>query len=248
MCTTTDPATAGEALDMLGSAAGMQERALRFLAAGDAAALPGQAVADRLRMMERNDAIEAAVRGRLLEVFDTQDGHLADGQRSTRAWLIHSLRVTRGQAAEYLAVQALARGHRVLHAALAEGWVLTKSEALQLAKWTRAIPDEYREKAEEILVAAARAGVDLRGLAAICAEIRACTAERDPDDDNDEHLDRGVSLDTTFDGAGVVRGDLTPECAALVQAVLDALSAPAGGGDLRTRPERYHDALAEAMR
>ena len=248
MCSTTDPATAAEALDMLGSAAGMQERALRFLAAEDAAVLPGRAVADRLRMMERSDAIEAAVRGRLLAVFDAQDGHVADGQRTTRAWLIHSLRVTRAQAAEHLAVQALARSHRVLHAALAEGWVLTKSEALQLARWTRVIPGQYREKAEEIVVAAARAGVGLRGLAAICAEIRARTAERDPDDDNDKHLDRGVSLDTTFDGAGVVRGDLTPECTAMVQAVVDALSAPQGGGDLRTRPQRYHDALAEAMR
>jgi hypothetical protein len=57
-----------------------------------------------------------------------------------------------------------------------------------------------------------------------------------------------VCLDTTFDGAGVIRGDLTPECAAMVQAVLDALAAPAGRGDLRTHPERYHDALAEAMR
>ena len=57
-----------------------------------------------------------------------------------------------------------------------------------------------------------------------------------------------MSLETTFDGAGVVRGDLTPQCAAMVQAVLDALSAPAGGGDLRTRPQRYHDALEEAMR
>jgi hypothetical protein len=55
-----------------------------------------------------------------------------------------------------------------------------------------------------------------------------------------------VSFDTTFDGAGVIRGDLTPECAA--KAVLDALSAPTGGGDPRTRPQRYHDALGEAMR
>ena len=55
-----------------------------------------------------------------------------------------------------------------------------------------------------------------------------------------------MSVETTFDGAGVLRGDLTPECAVMVQAVLDALSAPAGGGDLRTRPQRY--ALAEAMR
>ena len=56
-----------------------------------------------------------------------------------------------------------------------------------------------------------------------------------------------MSLDTTFEGAGVIHGDLTPECTAMVQAVLDALSAPQGGGDLRTRPQRYHDALAEAM-
>ncbi len=248
MCTTTDPATAAEALGLLEAALGMQQRVLRFLAAQDAAGLPAPAVADQLRALERADAVGSALRGRLLEVFDTQDGYLAGGQRSTRAWLVHSLRVTRGQAAEHLAVQALARGHRVLHAALAEGWVLTKSEALQLARWTKAIPEEYRAKAEDILVAAARAGVDLRGLAAICAEIRACTARPDPDDDDDPRLDRGLSLDTTFDGAGVIHGDLTPECAAMVRAVLDALSAPAGGGDLRTRPERYHDALGEAMR
>ena len=46
----------------------------------------------------------------------------------------------------------------------------------------------------------------------------------------DKDLDRGVSFETTFDGAGVLRGDLTPQCAAMVQAVLDALSAPAGAG------------------
>jgi Domain of unknown function (DUF222) len=248
MCTTTVPATAAEALGMLESALGAQESALRFLAAQDAAGLPAQLVADQLRMMERSDAVGAAVRGRLLEVFDSQDGHLADGQRTTRTWLVHSLRVTRGQAAEHRAVQALARSHRVLHAALAEGWVLTKSEALQLARWTRAIPQESRDKAEDILVAAARGGVDLRGLAALCAEIRACTAQPDPDPGNDPRLDRGVSLETTFDGAGVIHGDLSPECTAMVQAVLDALSAPGGGGDLRTRPERYHDALSEAMK
>jgi uncharacterized protein DUF222 len=125
--------------------------------------------------------------------------------------------------------------------------VLSKSVALQLARWTAAIPAEYRTRAEEILVGAARAGADLRALAAICAEIRYRTALPDPDDENDRHLDRGLSFDTTFDGAGVIHGDLTAECAALVQAVLDALSAPAGGGDLRTQPQRYHDALEEAM-
>jgi hypothetical protein len=240
MCTGTVPATGAEALGML-------EAALEFLAAEDTAGMPTEAVAARLRVLERADAVEAAVRGRLLVAFDAQDAHLADGQRSTRAWLVHVTGVTKGQAGEYLAIEALARDHRVL-AGLLDGWVITTSVALQVARWTRVIPGEYRDEAEEILVAAARAGADLRGLAAICAEIRARTARPDPDDDDDRHLDRGLSLDATLDGAGVVRGDLTPECAAMVQAVLDALSAPAGGGDLRTRPQRYHDALAEAMR
>ncbi|MGD0246275.1 MAG: DUF222 domain-containing protein [Streptosporangiaceae bacterium] len=59
--------------------------------------------------------------------------------------------------------------------------------------------------------------------------------------------DRSVRLATTFGGAGVIRGDLTPECAQVVQAVLDALSARAGAEDTRSHEQRYHDALAEAM-
>jgi hypothetical protein len=46
----------------------------------------------------------------------------------------------------------------------------------------------------------------------------------------------------------VLTGDLTPECAAAVGKVLDALSAPAGPEDTRTQEQRQHDALEEAMR
>jgi hypothetical protein len=237
----TVPAGSPDALDLL-------ESLMASLADTDPADLAEDELARRLRALERVDAMGTAVRGRLLATFDARDGSVADGQRSTRTWLVHVTRVTKAQAGEHRAVQALAEAHPVLLAALAEGHVLTKSVGLQLAKWTRAIPDEYRTEAEQILVTAARAGADLRALAAICAEIRYRTAQPDPDDDQNPHLDRGVSFDTTIDGAGVLRGDLTPECAAMVHAVLDALSAPAGGGDLRTRPQRYHDALAEAMR
>src|ERR1700678_1242006 len=241
MCTAMVPADMGEAFVLLESLMG-------FLADADPADLPVAVMAEGLRSLERADAVEAVARARLLAVFSAQDGAVCDGQRSARAWVVNTTRVTRGQAGEYQATEALAGDHQVLLAGLREGWVVTKSVALQLAKWTRPIPAEYRDEAEGILITAARAGADLRSLAAICAEIRARTAEPDPGDDDDRHLDRGVSLDTTLDGAGVVRGDLTPECAAMVQAVLDALSAPSGGGDLRTRPQRYHDALSEAMR
>jgi Domain of unknown function (DUF222) len=240
MCTAMAPASAAEALGMLESAIG-------FLADADAAQMPAESVAQYLRALERADAVGAVARGRLLAAFDAKDGHLADGQRTSRTWLVHSTRVTRGQAAEHKAVEALAKEHRPLLAGLREQAV-TKSVALQLAKWTRVIPDEFREQAEEILLGAARAGADLQALAAICAEIRYRTAPPDPDDENDKHLGRGLSVGTTFEGAGVIRGDLSPQCAAMVTAVLDALSAPQGREDLRTHPQRYHDALEEAMR
>jgi Domain of unknown function (DUF222) len=241
MSTAMGPANMKEALESLVSV-------MRFLATMQKAGLPVQALAELLQTMEHIDAIGAAVRGEALAAFDAQDGSVADGQRTNRTWVVNTTRVTRGQAAEHIAVQKVAEAHRPLLAAMAEGDVISKSVALQLAKWTMAIPDEFRVQAEVILIGAARAGARERDLAAICAEILASTASPDPDNPDDPRLDRGVSLDTTIDGAGVVRGDLTPECAAMLQAVLDALSAPQGAGDLRTRPQRYHDALTEAMR
>jgi len=120
MCTAAVPASAS-AEDALG----LVEALLGSLAGEDAAELPAEVLAGRLRALERVDAIGAALRGRYLEAFDAQDGSVADGQRTARAWLVHSTRVTRGQAAEHRAVQALARRHPVLTAALAEGWVLS---------------------------------------------------------------------------------------------------------------------------
>jgi hypothetical protein len=239
MGTAPDPENVAEALAVV-------ESRLRLLAGLDMAGMPAEALGELLLALERADAIGAAVRGSAMAAFDAQDGSVTYGQRTMRAWEVNTSRVTKGQAAEHIAVQALAESHRPLRAALAEGWVLTRSVAVQLGKWTAKIPDEYRDEAEDILVAAARAGADLRALAAIYAEIRARTAQPDPDGP-DPDLDRALSLETTMDGAGVLRGDLTPECSAMVQAVLDALSAPQAG-ESRTQRQRFHDALAEAMR
>jgi hypothetical protein len=69
-----------------------------------------------------------------------------------------------------------------------------------------------------------------------------------PGDDRDEVFgDRALRLLVTFGGAGVLHGDLTPECTEIVHTVLDALAAPAGPEDGRDRGQRYHDALQEAM-
>ena len=68
------------------------------------------------------------------------------------------------------------------------------------------------------------------------------------DDQEQSFEDRRVRVETTFAGAGVMTGDLTPECAAVVTAVLESLSGPMGAEDTRTREQRYHDGLQEAMR
>jgi len=89
------------------------------------------------------------------------------------------------------------------------------------------------------------AGASLDDLATIAA----CAIEKwrqqrpDPDDPDDAFEDRFVKVGTTFGGAGVIHGNLTPECAAAVRAVLEALGKKAGPEDDRTEDKRFHDAL-----
>ena len=90
--------------------------------------------------------------------------------------------------------------------------------------------------------------MDLADLAGLAGEIYARSRPEDPGQDRDQGFgDRSVKLETTFQGAGVLTGDLTPECASIVGTVLDALSAPAGAEDDRSQAQRYHDALHEAL-
>ena len=57
-----------------------------------------------------------------------------------------------------------------------------------------------------------------------------------------------MALSAHFQGAGHLDGNLTPECAAALQAVLESLGKKAGPEDDRTKAQRRHDALEEACR
>src|SRR6202040_1267133 len=136
---------------------------------------------------------------------------------------------------------------RVL-AALAAGTV-SESVGRVICLWTDKLPAEHRDAGDEQLLAAFAGGLGLGDLAGLFAEMYVRARGDVPDQDRGrEFADREVKLATTLGGAGVVHGDLTAECAAAVAAVLDALAAPAGKEDDRTKGQRYHDALAEAMR
>ena len=133
-----------------------------------------------------------------------------------------------------------------LHDAVAAG-DLSRSWADAIARWTRKLPEGMRDETDKILLEAAAAGASLQDLATIAAAAieRWRSTRPDPDDDFD-FRDRHVRLGQTFGGAGVIRGDLTPECAAAVTAVLEALGKKQGPEDDRSQGQRFHDALAEA--
>ena len=233
-------ASAKEALGMLRSAMG-------YLSAADATAMAAQTQAQCLQALEQVTAMGTAARASILAAFTAGQGYSADADYSAKAWLINRTRVTKGTAVAYTAWARRAAAHPKIAEALAAG-KMSESVARTICQWTDKLPEDCRDAADEILIAAAKAGMDLRDLAELAAEIYQRSLP-DPDGDPDDGFeDRAVNLETTFQGAGVLTGDLTPECAAVVTAVLDALSAPAGAEDTRTHAQRYHDGLAEAMR
>ena len=240
MSSVVPPASADEALEMLQSAMG-------YLAAADATAMTAEEQARCLRVLERVNSVGTAARTSALSAFASGQGYSADADYSPRAWLIHKTGVTKGAAVAYTAWVRRAEDHPRVLAALATG-DLPESVARILCQWINRLPENQRDLAEEKLVAAALAKMSLQDLAELYGEIYEQARSASPDEDKDEVFDdRAVRLITTFQGAGVLNGDLTPECAEAVAAVLDALAAPAGVEDTRTQEQRYHDALQEAM-
>ena len=229
-------------------ATAMVRAGLRFLADADATAMAAAEQARCLQVLEQVNSMGTAARTSILAAFTSGQGYSADADYSPRAWLIHKTRVTKGAAVGHTAWARRAAAHPQVLAALAAG-ELSESFGRTICSWTDKLPEDCRLAADAILLTAARAGMDLRELAGLAGEIYERSRPDSPDKDRDGTFeDRGVRLDTTFQGAGVLSGDLTPECAAVVTAVLDALSAPAGAEDTRTHAQRCHDALQEAMR
>ncbi|HMD26602.1 MAG TPA: DUF222 domain-containing protein [Streptosporangiaceae bacterium] len=189
----------------------------------------------------------AAAQSGLLRRFDADGGHDADGYASTAAWLAYKTGLGRRDAKAAVRQMRLLGRHPVLGEAAAAG-VVTLSWAREMAGWTKRIGDEdMRQDADQILLDAARAGADLDGLRVIAQAAYEAWRAAHPDQDppGKGFGDRFLQLDTTIDGAGRLTGDLTPECAAAVTAVLDALGKKRGPEDDRTAAQRFHDALQE---
>src|SRR5260370_20441083 len=202
------PVNTAEALGMLRASMG-------FLAAADATAMVTEEQAQCLRALEQITAMGTAARASILGALICGQGYAADADYSPRAWLIHRTRVTKGAAAGHTAWARGAEAHPQVAEALAEGHVVSESYAREICRWTDKLPEDCRDAADAILVGAAPAGMDLRDLA---GEIVARAQPDSSGEDGPDHglADRSVRVETTFEGAGIVSGDLPPHCVAVV--------------------------------
>jgi Domain of unknown function (DUF222) len=253
MCT---PDGAGCALAATGAGFASVADALRvsraaaaYLNSPSAADLDGPARGEALEHLGAITSLLGAATNGLLRRFDADDGHDADGYATSAAWLAGKTHLDRKDAKAAVRQMRLLARHPLLDAATTTGAV-TISWAKEIAGWTGRIDqEELQQEADRILVESATAGADLDDLKLIAQAAYEAWRAREPDPEEDPRGrgfgDRDLYLETTMDGAGRIRGDLTPECAAAVTAVLEALGKPRGPEDFRSAGQRYHDALQE---
>ncbi len=218
--------------------------ALDYVNSAGAADLAGAARGDLLITMGQVQAKLTAAHARVLRRFDAADAHDADGYGSSSAWLTAKAGMPKKAARAAVRQMRQLGEHPLLDSALAAGDI-TGPLAFTIAGWTARLPAAMRAETDRILLEAAAAGASCDDLAAIagCAVERWRQQQPGPDDPDDGFDDRFVQLGTTFGGAAVIRGDLTPECATAVRAVLESLGKKAGPEDDRTEKQRFHDAL-----
>ncbi|HEY1822716.1 MAG TPA: DUF222 domain-containing protein, partial [Trebonia sp.] len=226
MCTADHAHGAGAAFESAEASFGSVADALRmggavadFLNSPAATGVDGAACGEVLIALGGVQAKLAAAYAGFLRRFDAAGAHDADGYGSSSAWLAARGQLTSRDARA--AVREMRRlGERPRLGAAVSAGEITRSWALAVADWTRKLPADMRDETDRILIGAAAAGASLDDLATIAA----CAIEQwrrqqpDPENPDDGFDDRYVQAGTTFGGAGIIRGNLTPECAAAVRA------------------------------
>jgi hypothetical protein len=244
VCVDGDQPCGGDVPGSVADALRMGDAFARYLNSPAAAGLDGAACGEVLIALGGIQAKLAAAYADFLRRFDAADAHNADGYGSSSAWLAAKAQLTKRDARAAVRQMRQFGQRKHLAEALATGGI-TDSWAAAIADWTKKLPADMRDETDRILLDAASAGASLDDLATIAA----CAIEKwrqqqpDPDSPDDGFDDRYVQVGTTFGGAGVIRGNLTPQCASAVRAVLEALGKKAGPEDDRTEGKRFHDAL-----
>jgi hypothetical protein len=240
MCARQAVTSSGQALSAL-------DAGLSWLATADMVALTSDEQADCLRALERAESRLTAVRAAVLSAFDTASGYEVDAAQGSRSWLRWQTRVTGSAATTAVGWMRRLRAHPAVVRVLAQGDI-SASWARQLCDWSDTLPEHNQADADQIMLSAAGDGCELSDIGRLAEEMYRRCAPPDTDLEDENFTTRNVRLTTHFRGHGKLDGDLTPECNAALQAVLDALGQRAGPEDLRSSDQRRHDALQEACR
>jgi hypothetical protein len=224
----------------------MLESSLDYLNGPAGGSVEAAGLGGVLRALAVAESKYSAAWNSFLARFDANDCHDSDGYQTSAAWLAGQTRTDPAAARGLVRAMRQVTARPVLDAAMAAGTV-TGSWAGAVIRWTRELPPELRDEADKVLLAAAEAGADLEDLRVLAAKaVETYRSQRpDPDDPDDGFAGRRLTLAETFGGAGRLTGDLTPECAAAVRAVCEALGKKQGKEDTRSQGQRFHDALQE---
>ena len=247
MCTAGAAQASGDAFGALGDrgfdsapqAVAMADAAMDYLNAA-VAGLDGSACGDLLIALGALQAKLTAAHAGLLRRFDPAGAHDADGTGRRRRGWPRGLACRRRARGPRSGRCARCGGRPLLDSALAAGDV-TGSLAFTIADWTRKFPVPMHDQTDRIVLQAAAVGASLDDLAMLAACAIETWRAQQPDPGEPDPGDRYPQHGTTFGGAWVIRGDLTPECNAAVRAVLEALGKKAGQEDDRTEGQRFHD-------
>jgi len=148
----------------------MVRAGLGYLAAADVTQLATATQAECLRALEQHDAMATAARAGFLAAFAAGQGPAGDGDYSAVSWLVHRTGITRGAAVGHTAWARRTATHPRVLAALAAGTV-SESAGRLICLWGDKLPLQYRDAADEQLLAAHAGGLGLADLAALFAEM-----------------------------------------------------------------------------
>ncbi|HVT66816.1 MAG TPA: DUF222 domain-containing protein, partial [Trebonia sp.] len=238
---------AGGSFGCLDEALRAADAALDYVNRVGVAAVEGSACGPVLLALGEMQAKLTAARAGVLRKFDAAGAHDGDGYGSSSAWLAARAGMTKGAAKAAVGQMHQLAARPLLAAALADGRV-SESLVFAVTGWTRPLPEDMRPEADRILLEAAAAGACPRDLEVIatCAVEKWRAQQPDAGTPDDRFPDRGLRLGVTFGGAAVLRGELTPECATELRAVLEALGKKMGPDDHRSEAQRFHDGLQQA--
>src|ERR1039458_7426891 len=170
-------------------AATMVQAGLAWLAAADPASLTVAEQADGLKALERAESMHTAARAAMLAGVSAQGGFGGDGEGAAKSWLRWQTRIPRGAASGAVGWMRRLAAHPAVRDALARG-ELSCSWARHLCAWSDLLPEDKRDDADAILLAAAAGGAELADLAALVKEIRRRPAGPDGDDGDDGFTDQ----------------------------------------------------------